>query len=177
MKKFLKKLGIGLATLLVLLLVIGFLMPTSYEIKRSIEVEAPMETVFAQVNDLHNWEHWSPWMKVDPLMEIAYSNPHVGHRAYYNWKSDHKYVRNGKLVLAEVVPNTRIVTAMHFEEWDDGTAQFDFTQNGKEVKVSWSMELTIGKDPVSRLFGVMQKNGMKKMFDQGLEGIKEASER
>jgi hypothetical protein len=33
---------------------------------------------FAQVNDLRNWEAWSPWAKLDPAAKQTYAGPTAG---------------------------------------------------------------------------------------------------
>jgi hypothetical protein len=39
--------------------------PSEFRIVRSATISAPSPAVFAQVNDFHNWEAWSPWAKLD----------------------------------------------------------------------------------------------------------------
>ena len=48
----------------------GLLLPSGFEVKRSIRVQAPLDITFAQVNDLRNWERWSPWTGADPTLTI-----------------------------------------------------------------------------------------------------------
>jgi hypothetical protein len=54
------------AVIIVVLVIIVASRPADFRITRSITVSAPPETVFAQVNDFHKWEAWSPWAKLDP---------------------------------------------------------------------------------------------------------------
>jgi hypothetical protein len=57
----LKKILIGLAVLIALFLVIVALQPSEFRVERTTTIAAPQADVFAQVNDLHKWEAWSPW--------------------------------------------------------------------------------------------------------------------
>ena len=47
--------------------------PTDFRYVRVTTIQASPEQVFAQVNDFHRWEAWSPWAKLDPQMETTYS--------------------------------------------------------------------------------------------------------
>ena len=73
-----KKILIGLVVLLVLLAIVVALQPSDFRISRSAAISAPPEKVFAQVNELRNWEAWSPWAKMDPSMKQTYEGPAAG---------------------------------------------------------------------------------------------------
>ncbi len=176
MKRFFKKLGYSFLGLIVLLIVISFLLPSEHRIETSIKINAPIQIVFDQVNDLRNWESWSPWKAMDPMMEMTYSNPPAGQGAFYNWQSKNPHVGNGKLILTEVVPFKRIVTAMDFEEWDDGTAEFTFEEEKGSVKVTWGMTHQVGGHPIRKYGMLFQKGILRKTFYRGLETIKVNSE-
>ena len=66
-KKLLIALGVLVVGLLIFAVVI-LLQPGTFRVERSIVIAAPPEAVFVQVNDLHNWNAWSPWAKRDPNM-------------------------------------------------------------------------------------------------------------
>ena len=61
-----KKILIGLVAIVALFAVIVALQPSDFRVTRSAPVAAPPSVVFAQVNDFHKWEAWSPWAKLDP---------------------------------------------------------------------------------------------------------------
>lgn len=174
--KILKKIGIGLGIFIVLLLVIGFILPREVNVKRSITVNAPVDQVYAQVNDLRNWENWSPWKKMDPMMQLSYSNPPTGKGAFYNWKSDNPNVGNGKLTLAETIPNRKIVTALEFQDWGESRGEWNFESKGNKTEVSWAMSNDMGGNPIARYMGLFMKGALKKQFDEGLIGIKKEVE-
>ena len=176
MKKFLKRAGFGVLGVLVLLLLISFLLPSVHSVERSVKIDAPMHMVFEQVNDLRNWEKWSPWKKMDPLLEMTYSNPPAGQGAFYNWRSEKKNLGNGKLTLAEVVPNKKIVTNIEFEDWDTAVSTLKFTEEKGDILVSWAMDIDVGANPIGKYMGMMMKGQLKKQFDTGLEGIREICE-
>jgi uncharacterized protein YndB with AHSA1/START domain len=158
------------------LLLIAFLLPSERRIEASVKIDAPMQIVFDQVNDLRNWEAWSPWKKMDPLMEMSYSNPPSGKGAFLKWRSTDPRIGRGKLILTEVIPNQKIGTAMDFEKEQDNTAEFTFEEEKNTVKVTWSMIHRVGGNPISKYGLLFQTGKLRKVFDDGLFAIKIQSE-
>lgn len=63
--------------IVLVLLVAGFvavvaLQPSEFHVERTATIAAPPAQVFAQVDDLHKWEAWSPWAKLDPSAQVGY---------------------------------------------------------------------------------------------------------
>ena len=172
MKKLLKKIGYGLLGLLILLLVIGFLLPGQRHIEATVEIDAPMQLVFDQVNDLRNWEKWSPWQAMDPVMEISYSNPPAGKGAFMVWNSTEKRIGEGKMTLAEVVPNDRIMAALELKNRHNAVTQFSFLENKKHIEVKWGMTYEIGGNPIKRYAGLFQAGSLRNTFSSGLKRMK-----
>jgi hypothetical protein len=61
----------GVVALIAVLSIVVATRPSTFRVERSIAVAAPPETVFAQVNDFHAWDAWSPWAKLDPQMKTT----------------------------------------------------------------------------------------------------------
>jgi uncharacterized protein YndB with AHSA1/START domain len=76
------------------------------------------------------------------------------------------------MTLSEVVPNQKIVTVMDFEDWDSGSAEFTFKEENRKTEVTWSMDLHLGRNPVSKYMGLFIVGGLRGMFDRGLESMK-----
>jgi len=69
---------IGLAVVIVVFVVIIATQPADFRVTRATTIAAPAEVVFAQVNDLHQWEAWSPWAKLDPACKNSYAGSPAG---------------------------------------------------------------------------------------------------
>lgn len=169
--KFLKKLLLGLVGIIAILLIIGLTQPSDVSLERSLVINAPVEMVYDQVNNLYNWEKWSPWHKIDPNMGITYTKGGIGEGASYSWTSDHKNVGNGTLTISDAKEFEYIKTLMDFGEQGDGTADFKFEQIEKGTKVSWDMHTNVGKNPFMRLMGIMIKKSIGEAYDRGLADI------
>ena len=177
MKKFLRKAGLWLGLFLLGLILISFLFPSTIEVSKSVEVNAPIDRVFDQVNDLRNWEKWSPWKRQDPTMVMTFSNPPVGQGAFYKWETQDKQMGNGTMTLTKVTNLEEIVTTIVMDKHGTSSATFNFTHKGDAVKVTWSLKEKVGSMPWNRYMGMMMKGMLKDQYEEGLKGIKFYSEK
>src|SRR5947209_2375602 len=79
-----------IAVLAVLFLIIVALQPADYQVMRRGTIAAPAAQVFAQVNDLHEFQDWSPWAKLDPDVKNTYEGPSAGTGAITRWTGNKK---------------------------------------------------------------------------------------
>ena len=132
---------------------------------------------FAQVNNFHHWEQWSPWAKLDPAMETTYEGPESGVGAIYSW-SGNSDVGSGRMTISESTPSEKIVLMLEFKEPFEATntTVFQFVPDGDITTVSWRMDGTnnfVGK--AMNLFMNMDSM-IGASFEQGLAEIKALSE-
>ena len=72
-------------------------------------------TCCIQVNDLHNWEAWSPWLKPDPAATTAYEGPRAGTGAVFAW-SGNRSVGEGRMTITESRPHELVRFELRFHE-------------------------------------------------------------
>ena len=96
--------GIGVAVVIVGLIVIVALLPPEFRVARKAAIAAPPADTFAQVNDFHKWEAWSPWAKIDPTMKQTYEGAPAGTGAVYTWDGN-KNVGAGRMTITESRPS------------------------------------------------------------------------
>jgi hypothetical protein len=168
---------IVLAVIIVVLVIVAALRRADFRVERSIVVSVPPAAAFAQVNDFHKWEDWSPWAKLDPAMKETYDGAPSGVGASYSW-SGNKNVGTGRMTLTESRPVEWIRIKLEFLKpfAATNTAEFTFKPNGNQTIVTWSM---FGKSNlICRLMGLFMN--MDKMigsqFEKGLADLKAASE-
>jgi uncharacterized protein YndB with AHSA1/START domain len=138
-----KKLGIvaGLiAALLGILAVTVALQPSDFSIQRSITIAAPPATVFALVNDFHQWEKWSPWAKLDPTMKTTYEGSESGAGAIYTWVGNSD-VGEGKMSILESRAPEQVGIELEFIKpmAATNTSEFSFKPEGDGTSVTWTM--------------------------------------
>ena len=107
-----------LAVIVAVFISIVAMQPSEFRIARTATTSAPAAVVFAQVNDFHKWEAWSPYEKLDPAMKRTYEGALAGTGAIYMWAGNHD-VGEGRTTIIESRPNELIQikkeTSMTFE--------------------------------------------------------------
>jgi hypothetical protein len=129
-----------LAAIVVLFAIVVAMQPSEFRIARSATMSAPASDVFAQVNDFHNWEAWSPWAKIDPTMKQTYEGAPAGTGAIYTWTGNNQ-VGEGTMTLTESRPNDLIRINLEFRRpfKATNTAEFTFKPEAGSTVVTWSM--------------------------------------
>ncbi len=165
-----------LVSLLLIIVLVGFFLPQTSRVSRSLVIKAPKETLFNLVNDLREWEKWSPWYSIDPNMKITYHNGGVGKGASYSWTSDHKRVGSGSLAITNTTDMDRIDTELNFTGQDPGQGEWHFEEVSGGVEVTWVMNATMGANPLKRYFGLLFDRMLGPQFEEGLRNIKREAE-
>lgn len=172
-----KKVGIGVAALIGVLLIVIATRPSTYHVERSITMSAPAEVVYAQVADFHKWEPWSPWAKLDPSMKVTYEGTQGAVGASYAWTGNDD-VGAGKMTILAVEPNKRVDIDLQFIKPFESLAKngFVFESAGKETKVTWHMDGTNNfMSKAMSLFMDMDKM-IGNDFEKGLAAMKKVAE-
>jgi len=135
-----KKLFLALLIVVAVFLAIVAMQPAEFRVARSATISAPPATVFAQVNDLHKWQEWSPWAKLDPNAKATFEGPPAGEGAVFGWAGNDQ-VGEGKMTIIESHPNERVKFRLDFVKPFAGTneAEFTFQPQGADTLVTWSM--------------------------------------
>jgi len=172
----LKKILLGLAAVLVVLMVVVAVQPSEFHVERSIAMAAPPEAAFAQVNDFHAWRAWSPYEKLDPNMKRSYDGPTSGVGAKYAWQGN-KDIGEGRMTIEKSEPSV-IGIKLEFLKPMQATNQatFKFTKTAEGNRTTWSMD---GKNNfIGKAFCLVMD--MDKMvgadFERGLSNMKARAE-
>src|ERR1043165_4292628 len=131
-------LAIGIILILILVIVAG--RPDEFAVTRSAKIAAPPEKVFPLVNDLHAWEAWSPWAKMDPNAKNSFEGPPAGVGAAMAWEGNCK-VGVGKMTITDSKPSELVRFKLEFFKpmVATNTAEFTFKPEGNQTVVTWSM--------------------------------------
>jgi hypothetical protein len=129
-----------IAGIVVLIAVLAAMQPAEFRIARSATISAAAADVFAQVNDFHKWDAWSPWAKIDPTMKQVYEGAPAGTGAVYTWVGNSK-VGEGTMTLTQSRPHDLITIKLEFRKpfKATNTAEFTFKPEGNQTVVEWSM--------------------------------------
>jgi len=172
-----KKILIGLAVIVVVFVVIVALQPSEFRVVRSATISAPPPAVFAEVNDFHRWEAWSPWAKLDPAAKNSFDGPAAGTGAIFNWSGNNE-VGEGSMTITESRPSDLVRIKLDFTKPFEATntTEFTFKPEGNQTVVTWSMFGT--NNFIAKAFCLF--NSMDKMvggqFEKGLASMKSIAE-
>jgi len=114
--------------------------PNEYKVTRSATMTASPDAVFAQINDFHKWDGWSPWARIDPAMKVTYSGPTAGKGASYAWVGNSD-VGEGQMTIAESKPNELVKIDLEFVKpfASNSVTQFELKPDGNRTAVTWTM--------------------------------------
>jgi len=169
-------LALGFITVIFIIVIAG--QPDEFTVTRAANISAPPEKVFAHVNDLHQWEAWSPWAKLDPNAKNSFSGAAAGAGAAMAWEGNKK-VGAGQMTITESQPGESIRFRLDFQKPMQATnaAEFTFRPEGGQTVVTWSMT---GKSCfMGKIIGLFMD--FDKMcgcqFEQGLASLKSLNEK
>ena len=173
----LKKILLVLVLLIAAFVVIVAVQPAEFRVTRSTSIAAPPEAVFAQVNDFHRWQAWSPWAKLDPNAKNTFEGPSSGTGAGFTWAGN-KEIGEGRMTITESRPTELVRIKLDFVKPFESTCTTEFTlkSEGQQTSLTWSM---FGEHSfVEKAFCLFMN--MDKMvggdFEKGLAQIKTISE-
>lgn len=167
----LKKITLIILVLIALIIGIGFILPSDIYIQEKKIIDAPAEMIFDQINNLHMWERWSPWHKIDPEMNLTYLNNGIGTGSGYSWQSKHKSLGNGTLMIVASKPFEYINTEMEFSGHITAAVNFRFLYKNNQTMLSWDMKANIGNNPIQHWMGLLIKKSVSEAYIQGLNDI------
>ena len=168
-----KKILLVLAAIVVAILIVAAFQSDTYRVERSLAIAASPADLFAQVNDLHKAQGWSPWLKLDPNAKSTFEGPASGVGASNSWAGNSE-VGEGRQTIVESRPNELVRLKLDFYKPMAGTAtaELAFKPESGKTLVTWSMSGS--KNFVSKVFCLFMS--MDKMigdqFEKGLASLK-----
>jgi len=170
-----KKILLAIAGILVLLVIVGFFLPSASQVNRTVTIHAPVSAVFEEVNNLENWKNWSYWQSLDPEMKMTFGEKKEGTGASYSW--DGPETGKGSLSITESIPDKSIRTELQFTDMGAAVGRYEFTQEGETTTVKESFTYEYGANVLMRYMGKLFMEGeVGKAFEVELARIKEIAE-
>jgi len=173
----LKRILIGLAAVISLVVGLVSMRPNTFHVERSTTIAGPVTSVFAQVNDFHKWVDWSPWENLDRSMKKTFEGAPIGRGSVYSWDGNDD-VGAGRMTILESRPDALVrINLEFFRPMEDVcTTEFAFENVDSKTDVTWSMR---GKHTfISKAFCMFMD--MDKMiggdFERGLAQLKSVVE-
>jgi carbon monoxide dehydrogenase subunit G len=171
----LKRVIIGLVTLIVLIVLIGFLLPRQVHVERSIVINAPQAQLFEALNSFKRFNEFSPWAALDPNTQYTYEGPESGVGAKMSWVSSDPDLGSGTNEIVESRAPDLIRTKLDFGG-QPVEATFTFTPADGATRVTWGFDGDLGTNPIMRFVGLMFDKWIGSDYEKGLARMKEVME-
>lgn len=168
-----KKIAIGMASLIGLFLIYVGFQPSDYVVSREITISASADKIFPHLNNQKLAEKWGPWLEVDPKAKMNYSGPDEGVGAKAAWDSDGQ-LGTGSATIVESVANEKVGIQLEYSKPMTMVqyAEYLVKPAGEQTVVTWKVS---GKNNfISRImctFFNMDKM-VGGMFEKGLSNLK-----
>ena len=172
--KFLKVLGIIILILIAIFLVVPYFLADNVVVTHTELIKAKPATIFRQVNNLHNWNAWSPF-EGDPTMVTTYDGPEQGVGAIRTWSGEKAGEGIMQIEVSEAY--TYIQNKLVFGPNEGGgTGSWNFMETDDGVEVTWTTHITDLSYPLNRWFGLITEPMLKPMLATGLAKLKKVTE-
>jgi Polyketide cyclase / dehydrase and lipid transport len=168
---------VAIAVIAIIFIVIIAGQPDEFVVLRSATISAPVENIFPHVNNLRNWEAWSPWAKLDPNAKSTFEGPAAGIGTAMSWDGNKK-IGAGRMTIVESRVNEQVGFKLEFLRpfKATNTAVFIFKSVGNQTNVMWSMS---GKSNFFfKVFGLFMNcdKMVGRDFEKGLAAMKSVAE-
>jgi hypothetical protein len=120
--KILKFIGLGIVSLIALLLIIALFIPNDYTVSVSTTINKPKQVVFDYAKLVKNQEYYSIWVMLDPNVKMDYQGMDgtVGFKASWDSKDDNVGAGSQQITA---ISEDRIDVDLHFERPMKGEAK------------------------------------------------------
>ena len=164
---------IVLLIVVVAFVIVVALQPAAFRITRSATLAASPDQVFPHANDLHKWQAWSPWAKIDPECKVTFEGPEAGVGSKFSWAGNNK-VGEGSMKITDSKTGELVRYDLEFLKpfAAKNVAELAFKAEGSGTTVTWTMTGTNGF--MGKAFGLIMN--CDKMvggdFEKGLASLK-----
>ncbi|MBD1389577.1 SRPBCC family protein [Neiella sp. HB171785] len=161
----------SLIGLWVIIMVTGLFLPNNYRIERFTIVDADQTTLHAYVQDLEQWQEWSPWIEADPTIKVTLGNITSGPGAFQSWQGESG---DGELLFTQVNEQQGVSYDIWFNQKADkaqGAIAYEPLDAG-QIKVIWTMEGEVTTPIFGPYLALFMDGMVGPSFDLGLYKLK-----
>ena len=167
-----KKLLLGLPVFLVVLVSAGWLLPSTARVERSVLVRGQPQDVFSLVASLKRWPEWTAWTTNRfPDLTMRFEGPDTGVGA--TMTAAGKSSGDGTVKITAAEPANGITYSLDFDHGKQlfgGMIRYTNTPDG--LRVTWTLDASLGGNPLKRWAGLAMGTLMGGDMDHGLANLK-----
>ncbi|MDH3326275.1 MAG: SRPBCC family protein [Gammaproteobacteria bacterium] len=165
----LKSFSITLGAFFAIVIIMGFVLPSDYNVKRSIEINASPAQIHKIVGDLNQWSKWTPWQKNDPNTKIEIGSISQGVGASQKWVGS----KSGQLKITRSSEDYGVDYDLSFS--DDGSltkSSITYLPGGTTTSVSWNMIGSLSIPVVGAYVALIMDGISGSTLESGLNNLK-----
>ena len=170
----LKRISIASGVFVLLLLAIGFLLPSAWQAERSVVIRAPAPSIFPYLNSLKQWRAWTVWYQRHPDTATEYSGPDAGVGATSRWSDEDG---RGVMKIMHSERNRLVAYVVLFAAGEFRTeGTLTLVPEGEATRVLWKSTGEVGRSPMNRYFALFLGLRIGNDFIDSLELLKQKIE-
>ncbi|MDG0815175.1 SRPBCC family protein [Bdellovibrio svalbardensis] len=164
-------LGSALGAILILV-AIGFFLPSNWRVERSIIIKAPPEKIYPYIANIKTgWPQWNSFDKEDSNIQFTYTGPEGGEGASRSWTSEK--VGSG----VQRITKANIHSGIDFEVSTEGAGfvvygSINMEPHPEGTKVTWRDTGNMGANPIYKIMGYLMDSMLGKNLQKSLEQLK-----
>ncbi len=171
-----KKLIMAIALVFAILAFISFFMESSWQVERSVVIDAPKSRIFPYLNRLKNWYLWTPWTReIDSTLEWSYEGPDAGVGAIAYWEG--LDVARGRVEIIKSDPAKGVEYTLLLGGNFQAHGELSMKEVGQSVEVTWRDSGDVGWNVLARLMIDTLDQAIGPQFETGLNNLKETVEK
>jgi effector-binding domain-containing protein len=172
-----RRIMLWVGVLLIVAIAAAYMLPRHVRVERSAAIAAPRATVFTVLNSFALFNKWSPWFELDPEAKYAHEGPGAGVGAKLSWVGNPQTLGSGSQIITASEPYEMVAANVDFGQGGSPAKQvYALSANGTGTNITWSIDVDLGMNPVSRYFGLGFDGMIGKDFDKGLALLKKFAE-
>jgi effector-binding domain-containing protein len=169
-----RRLLYGIVALIVILIVIGLLLPSTSRVQVSSKIDASAATVYAQLNDFRRLALWAPLLDIDPNVRVLYSGNRRGPGSTMTWNG--AIAGSGTQTIVNSVPFEQVDIVLNRGEPGEAFSRFSLAEESGATTVTWSFETDYGLNIVGRYFAPLFGRVVARDCQAGLDKLRQLAE-
>ena len=166
----LRRIFVVLLSMVIALLVIGFMLPSSVVVERERSIDQPAEVLFEVMSDLRHFVMWTPWLDSQDPDAFRLEGPPDGVGATLVWREGSE-AGTSRMRIVAVDPSERVDLELEFGE-SEAEGWFRIEPDGLGHRVIWGVSMRFGPlDLVGRYFGLIMPALIGSEYERGLERL------
>lgn len=169
---------VGILGFFAILFIVSLFFPRKYLIKKSITIDKSVNETFDYLNNIKNWNDWSPWnTDLDSTLTFFYSKKDTGTGAVQYFRGNQIGMGSFKITNSQTNSVLAYTFNLHFNEANFiSGATFYFEPTGNNTLLSWIDSGDVGYNPLHRFMLPAKIKSTEAAFAEGLNNIKKAAE-